>query len=129
VDRCRSCAAGSARWPGGCALGRRLRLKGRSVNNKRVQRIWREEGLQSPLPRRRNRSRPADRGKELLRADNSHHVWAVGMQFDKTMDGCRLKFLNVVDEFSRVCLAIRVGRRCQADDKITIRWRMLRLSE
>ena len=47
-----------------------------------------------------------------------HHVWAIDFQFDQTTDGRRLKFLNVVDEYSRVCLAIRVVRRCKAVDVI-----------
>ena len=39
-------------------------------------------------------------------------------RFDQTMNGCTLKFLNVIDEFSRVCLAIHVGGRCLAVDVI-----------
>jgi transposase InsO family protein len=45
-------------------------------------------------------------------------VWAIDFQFDQTMGGRRLKFLNIVDEYSRLCLAIRVGRRCKAVDAI-----------
>ncbi len=97
---------------------RRLRLDGWSVNHKRVQRIWREEGLQRPLPRKHKRSRPANGSRELLRAEYPQHVWAIDFQFDQTMDGSTLKLLNVVDEFSRVCLAIQVGRRCKAVDVI-----------
>jgi transposase InsO family protein len=41
-------------------------------------------------------------------------------QFDATADGRRLKFLNVIDEHSRLCLAIRVGRRCQAKDVVAV---------
>jgi transposase InsO family protein len=92
-----------------------------------VQRIWREEGLQRPLPRRRKRSRPASGSRELLRAQYPHHVWAIDFQFDQTIDGRTLKFLNVVDEFSRVCLAIRVGRRCQSVDVIDTIEELLRL--
>ena len=40
-------------------------------------------------------------------------MWAIDFQLDQTMDGSTLKFLNVIDEFSRVCLAIWVDRRCQ----------------
>jgi putative transposase len=101
------------RW-GRRLVYRRLRLDGWSVNHKRVQRIWREKGLQRPKPRKRQRSRPAGGGKELLRSEYPHHVWAIDFQFDQTMDGRTLKFLNVIDEYSRVCLAIRVGRRCKA---------------
>jgi hypothetical protein len=45
----------------------------------------------------------------LLRAECPYHVWAIDFQFDQTMDGRRLKLLNSVDEYSRMCLAIRVG--------------------
>ena len=105
------------RW-GRRLVYRRLLLDGWSVNHKRVQRIWREEGLQRPLPRKRKRSRAANGSRELLRAEYPHHVWAIDFQFDQTMNGRNLKFLNVVEEFSRVCLAIRVGRRCKAVDVI-----------
>ncbi len=93
-------------------------MDGWSVNHKRVQRFWREEGLQRPLHRKRKRARPKDGSRELLRAESSHHVWAIDFQFDQTMDGRTLKFLKVIDEFSRVCMAIRVVRRCQAVDVI-----------
>ena len=64
--------------PAPSEVGRRLvyhplRIEGWSVNHKRVQRIWREEGLQRPLPRRQKRSRPADGSGELLRAEYPHH--------------------------------------------------------
>jgi putative transposase len=83
-----------------------------------VQRIWRDEGLQRPLSRKRKHARLTDGSRELLRAEYPHHVWAIDFQFDRTMDGRTLKFLNLIDEYSRVCLAIRVGRRCQAVDVI-----------
>ena len=116
-SRIRELARRHVRW-GRRLVYRRLRLDGWSINHKRVQRIWREEGLQRPLSRRRKRSRPTGGGRELLRSEYPHHVWAIDFQFDQTMDGRTLKFLNVIDEFSRVCLAIRVGRRCKAVDVI-----------
>ena len=116
-QRIRELARRHIRW-GRRLVYRRLRIEGWSVNHKRVQRIWREEGLQRPLPRKQKRSRPADGSRELLRAEYPHHVWAIDFQFDQTMDGRRLKFLNIVDEYSRMCLAIRVGRRCKATDVI-----------
>ncbi|MCX5946521.1 MAG: DDE-type integrase/transposase/recombinase [Cyanobacteria bacterium] len=82
------------------------------------RRVWSEEGLQHPLPRKQKRVRPSDGSRTLLRAEYPHHVWAIDFQFDQTMDDCRLKFLNIIDEYSRVCLAIRVGRRCRAVDVI-----------
>jgi len=105
------------RW-GRRLVHRRLQLDGWNVNHKRVQRIWREEGLQRPLPRRRKRSRPPDGSSGLLRAEYPHNVWAIDFQFDQTMDGRSLKFLTIVDEYSRLCLAIHVGRRCKSVDVI-----------
>jgi putative transposase len=83
-----------------------------------VQRIWRDEGLQRPLPRQRKRSRLADGSRELLEAEYLHLAWAIGMHFDQAMDGRRLKFLTIVNEYSRVCLAIRVGSRRKAVEVI-----------
>jgi hypothetical protein len=90
------------------------------VNHKRVQRLWREEGLQRPTPRKRKRARPADGSVRRHRAEHPHQVWAMDFQFDATADGRRLKFLNVIDEHSRLCLAIRVGRRCKAKDVVAV---------
>ena len=87
---------------------RLLRREGWSVNHKRVQRLWREEGLQRPISRKRKRAWPADGSVRRHRADHPHQVWAMDFQFDATADGRRLKFLNVIDEHSRLCLAISV---------------------
>ncbi len=114
------------RW-GRRLVCRRLRLEGWSVNHKRVQRIWREEGLHRPLPRRRKRSPPPGGKRELLRAEYHHHVWAIDFQFDQTMGGRTLKFLDVIDEYSRLCLAIRIGRRCRAAEVIDTIEELLKL--
>jgi len=93
-----------------------LRQEGWAVNRKRVQRVWREEGLRVPL-RRRKRQRlgtstvPAKR----LRAERPDQVWAIDFQFDQTADGRILKLLHVVDEFTREALAIECRRRIDAD--------------
>jgi len=97
---------------------RRLRLDRWSVNQKRVQHIWWIEGLQLPLLRRRKRSRPPGEKRELLRAEYPHHVWAIDFQFDQTMHGRSIKFLNVIYEYNRLCLAFQVGRRCRAAEVI-----------
>jgi putative transposase len=54
-------------------------------------------------------------------------VRGINFQFDQTMDGLSVKFLNVIDEFSRVCLATRVSRRCQAVDVIDTIEELLKL--
>jgi transposase InsO family protein len=117
--RLREIAAEHIRWRGRMAY-HLLRREGWSVNHKRVQRLWREEGLQRPTPRKRKRARPADGSVRSHRAEHPHQVWTMDFQFDATADGRRLKFLNVIDEHSRLCLAIRVGRHCKARDVVTV---------
>jgi transposase InsO family protein len=90
------------------------------VNHERVHRLWREEGLQRPTPRKQKRARPVDGSVRRHQAEHPHQVWAMDFQFDATADGRRLKFLNVIDERSRPCLAIRVGRRCKAKDVVVV---------
>ncbi len=117
--RLREIAAEHIRW--GRRMAHRLLLReGSTVNHKRVHRLWREEGLQRPTPRKRKRARPADGSVRRHRAEYPHQVWAMDFQFDATADGRRLKFLNVIDEHSRLCLAIRVGRRCKAKDVVAV---------
>jgi putative transposase len=93
-----------------------LREEGWSVNRKRVQRLWREEGLRVPV-RRRKRYRlgestvPAKR----LAAQRPNHVWALDFQFDQTADGRVLKLLHIVDEFTREALDVHCERRIDAD--------------
>lgn len=99
----------------------RLRDLGYRVNRKRVQRLWREEGLRVPARRRKRRrlgdsTVPASR----LRAERPDHVWALDFQFDRTADGRVLKLLNVVDEFTREALAIHVARRIDADQIVNV---------
>ena len=99
---------------------RLLRREGWLVNHKRVHRLWREEGLQRPTPRKQKRARPADGSVRRHQAEHPHQVWAMDCQFDATADGRRLKFLNVIDEHSRFCLAVRLGRCCKAKDVVTV---------
>lgn len=93
-----------------------LRRDGQAVNRKKIQRLWREEGLRVP-PRRRKRQRlgestaPADR----LRATHPDHVWALDYQFDVTATGRTIKILHVVDEFTRESLADLVAHSIDAD--------------
>jgi len=91
-----------------------VRREGFVVNHKRLRRLWREEGLRRPPPRRNKRRRPGTTEGTLLRAEHPNHVWALDFQFDETADGRRLKLLNVVDEHTREALAMKVGRSCDA---------------
>jgi putative transposase len=94
-----------------------LRTEGWRVNAKRVQRIWRREGLKVPA-RQPKRGRLWLNGGSCirLRPQYAHHVWAYDFVADRTVDGKPLKMLTVIDEFSRQCLAITVARRLNSDD-------------
>jgi transposase InsO family protein len=83
-----------------------LRREGWVVNRKKVQRLWREEGLRVP-PRRRKRQRLGDSTMpaDQLRAERPDQVWALDYQFDVTATGRTIKILHVVDEFTRESLA------------------------
>ena len=94
-----------------------LRAEGWVVNHKRVERIWREEGLKVPKKQpKRGRLWLTDGSCIRLRPLYRHHVWAYDFVADRTHDGRPLKMLTVLDEYSRECLAIIVARRLRADD-------------
>ena len=96
-------------------MAHRLLLReGWTLNRKRTRRLWRLEGLRRPpQTHKRRRVRPDDPERRV--ATRPNEVWALDFQFDETSDGRRLKLLNVVDEFTREALAMRVGRSCDAD--------------
>jgi len=98
-----------------------LRGRGWSVNRKRIQRLWREEGLRVP-ERRRKRRRSGDSATPAreLRAQQPNDVWALDFQFDRTADGRALKLLNVVDEHTREALAIVAERSITASATVAV---------
>ena len=98
-----------------------LQQEGWEINRKRVQRVWREEGLRVPQrTRKRRRLGDATAPKDLLRAKRPGHVWAFDFQFDQTADGHVLKLLNVVDEFTREALVMHTARSITADQTIAV---------
>jgi putative transposase len=99
----------------------RLREEGWSVNRKRVQRLWREQGLRVPARKRKRRRLGESTGEdaERLRAQRPDHVWALDFQADETADGRQLRLLNVVDEFTREALVMRCERSITADETVT----------
>jgi putative transposase len=91
------------------------------VNDKRVERIWRREGLKVPKKQpRRRRLWLADGSCLRLRAERPNHVWSYDFVEDRTHDGRKYRMLNVIDEFTHECLAIRVGRKLKATDVIDV---------
>ena len=98
-----------------------LRAEGWRCNHKRVERIWRREGLKVPARQpRRGRLWLNDGSCVRLRPERPNHVWAYDFVEDRTRDGRKFRLLNVVDEFTRECLAIRVGRQLGAADVIDV---------
>ncbi len=89
-----------------------LRTQGWGCNHKRVERIWRCEGLKVPARQsKRGRLWLNDGSCVRLRPERASHVWAYDFVEDRTRDGRKIRMLNVVDEFTRECLVIRVGRK------------------
>jgi putative transposase len=98
-----------------------LRAEGWSCNHKGVERIWRAEGLKVPARQpKHGRLWLNDGSCVRLRPERPNHVWAYDFVEDRTRDGRKLRMLNVVDEFTRECLAIRVGRKLKAADVIDV---------
>ena len=98
-----------------------LRAAGWRVNAKRVERIWRREGLKVPRKQpKRGRLWLADGSCVRLRPERPNQVWAYDFVQDRTHDGKVLRMLVVVDEFTRECLAIRVERRLGSDEVLEV---------
>ena len=96
-------------------------MAGWNVNQKRVQRIWRSEGLKVPKRQpKRGRLWLADGSCIRLRPEHRNHVWAYDFVAEKTHDGRTLKLLCVIDEYTHECLAIRVARRMTANDVLWV---------
>lgn len=98
-----------------------LRRKGWRVNRKRVHRIWRREGLQVPVVQHKKR-RLGHGGNSVARKRPEYvgHVWGLDFVQDETEDGRQLRWLTVVDEFSRFSLALEVRRSFRSVDVIAV---------
>ncbi len=91
------------------------------VNDKRVERIWRREGLKVPQKQpKKGRLWLNDGSCIRLRAERPNHVWSYDFVEDRTHDGRKYRMLNVIDEFTHECLAIRVQRQLKAVDVIDV---------
>jgi transposase InsO family protein len=96
-----------------------LRLAGWIVNRKRVERLWRREGLKVPAKQpRRGRLWLNDGSCIRLRPERANQVWAYDFVEDRTHDGRKYRMLCLLDEFTRECLAIKVARRLNSMDVI-----------
>jgi putative transposase len=98
-----------------------LKAAGWLVNDKRVERIWRRERLKVPARQpKRARLWDGDGSCLRLRPEHRNHVWSYDFVEARTHDGRKFRMLNVVDEFTRECLAIRVARKLKAADVIDV---------
>lgn len=93
-----------------------LRLEGWRVNCKRVERLWRQEGLKVPGKQRKKRRLGSSAcGIVRRRAERPNHVWCVDFIHDRDERGRALKWLSVMDEYTRECLALDVERSIPAE--------------
>ena len=96
-----------------------LQHSGWDVNHKRVERIWRREGLKVPGKQpKRGRLWLNDGSCVRLRPQWPNHVWAYDFVLVRTQDGRAVRLLAVIDEFTRECLAIRADRHIRSSDVI-----------
>lgn len=103
-----------------------LRRAGKPVNAKRVQRLWRQEGLRVPRAQsKRRRLGGSENSAQRRAATRVNEVWSYDFIFDQTEDGKRLKWLPVTDEFSRQNLALEVERKMTARDVIAVLERLV----
>ncbi len=98
-----------------------LRAEGWEVNRKRVYRLWRQEGLKAPQKQRKKRRLgTSENGCSRKRAERPNQVWAWDFIHDRTAEGKPLKWLSIVDEHTRECLALVVARSITADAALDV---------
>jgi putative transposase len=96
-----------------------LRQTGWSVSDGRVERIWKREGLKVPHKQpKRGRLWLTDGSCIRLRPQHPNHVWSYDFVEDRTHDGRKFRMLNVIDEYTHECLAIRINRKLKGIDVI-----------
>ena len=98
-----------------------LRDAGWSVSDGRIERLWRREGLKVPTKQpKRGRLWLNDGSCVRLRPAHTNHVWSYDFVHHRTEDGRAFRMLNILDEHSRECLAIRVRRKQTSVDVIDV---------
>ncbi len=91
------------------------------VNHKRVERIWIREGLKVPKKQpKRSRLWLNDGSCIRLRPKYKNHVWSYDFMIDRTANGRAFKVLNIIDEFTRECLATLVARKIKNQDVVDL---------
>ena len=94
-----------------------LRREGWKVNPKRVERLWRREGLKVPQKQRPRRRLWLNDGSCVrLRPLRKDHVWSYDFLMARTYEGRPFRILAVIDECTRECLSINVDRKLSSED-------------
>jgi len=94
-----------------------LREEGWGVNHKRIERLWRREGLKVPQKQpKRKRLWLNDGSCVRLRPEHRDHVWSYDFVVDRTHNGRAFRMLTIMDEYTRECLAIKVARKLNSMD-------------
>jgi putative transposase len=94
-----------------------LQQEGWRVNHKRVERLWRREGLKVPAKQpKRGRLWLNDGSCLRLKPEFPNHVWSYDFVLERTQDGRAFRILNVIDEYTRECLAVKVKRPLDHED-------------
>ncbi len=118
IERMRELVRGRPRF-GYRRIGALLRREGWRASDTRVFRLWRQEGLKVPIKKRkRRRLGVSENGCDRRRAEHKDHVWCWDFVFDRTASGSVLKWLSIVDEYTRECLTLKVDRSITSEDVI-----------
>ena len=98
-----------------------LHREGWKVNHKRVERIWRQEGLKVPKKQqKRGRIWLNDGSCIRLRPEYKNHVWSYDFVFNRTDEGKQIKILTVIDEYTRECLELFVDRNITSHEVLEV---------
>jgi transposase InsO family protein len=98
-----------------------LKQEGGRVNRKRVYRLWRQQGFKVPQKQRKRRRLGTSENCCLRhRAEHKDHVWSWDFIFDRTASGRTIKWLSIVDEYTRECLALEVERGITAEQVVDV---------
>jgi len=100
-------------------IGRLLQAEGWQAGLGRVFRLWRKEGLKVPQKKRKRRRLGVGANAcDKRRAMAMNDVWAWDFVFDRTTSGSAIKWLSIVDEHTRECLALKPARSITSNDVI-----------
>jgi len=100
-------------------IWRALVREGWRVNLKRVHRLWKEAGWQiRRKAKKKRRLGSSENGCTQHRSERRNHVWSYDFVFDRTEDGRQLKFMPVLDEYTRESLALEVERSLTGEDVV-----------